>query len=134
VRKRLSWVVRATLSIPGLAEYQHRTRACVIDFISPSDEFDAEYLIGMYACTLVHEATHGVICSREIPYSSELRLRIERLCVTEEQRFLLHLTITRPELSERLYTEFDASRWRESWNKTEGQRVLARLRRSFFAR
>jgi len=93
-----------------------------------------DWLIGYYACVLVHEATHGVICSRGIPYSRELRSRIERLCVTEEQRFLIHLTITHPDLASGLYREFDASKWRASWNATRTERFLAVIKRAFLAK
>jgi hypothetical protein len=129
VRKHLFWVVRTTLSIPGLAVYNSLTRACEIDFLSPSSEFDAECLIGWYACTLVHEATHGVICSRGIAYTPKLRSRIEHICVKEEQRFLFRLTFTQPDLADRLYREFDASHWKESWSTTPRERLRVKLRR-----
>lgn len=134
MRQRLDWIARLTLSRSALAEYHHATRTCAIDFIEPSPEYDQEYLVGLYACTLVHEATHGVIRSRGIFYTPKLRFRIERLCFREEQRFLIHLTITRPELAERLYSEFDASRWKEAWNETPGDRLRAQMRRSILGK
>jgi hypothetical protein len=131
VSKYLCWIVRTTLSTRGRAEYHHSTRTCQIDFIPPSAEYDSEWLIGWYACTLIHEATHGKIQSLSIAYTPKLRVRIERLCVKEEQCFLLRLTITKPDLAERLYREFDASKWRESWRATQGERLRAEFRRIF---
>jgi hypothetical protein len=115
-----------------MAQYRHSTRTCAIDFQESSPEFDAEYLIGWYACTLVHEATHGVIRSRGVLYTRELRARIEHLCVREEQRFVTRLTITRPTLADRLYQEFDASQWHSSWHASAGERFRAQMRRIFF--
>jgi hypothetical protein len=133
VRTRLAWIVHQTLERRGMAEYRHRTRTCAIDFLEPSPERDREHLIGWYACTLVHEATHGQIRSRGILYTPQLRLRIERLCVREEQRFLTHLTFTHPDLAEWLYQEFDASQWDEAWRATPREQFLARMKRIFRA-
>ena len=129
VRRRISWIVNCTLGVQGAAEYQHAARACAIDFQEPTPVFDPEFLVGWYACTLVHEATHGEIRSRGVLYTVKLRSRIERLCVEEEQRFILSLTITRPELASRLYREFDAAEWKQFWAATAGEKFRAQLRR-----
>lgn len=131
VRKYLSWVTRTTLHTKGMASYDHATRSCYIDFISPSAVYDVEWLVGWYACVLVHEATHGKIRSLGVEYSPELRARTERLCVKEEQLFLMRLTITQPDLADRLYQEFDASRWAKSWRMTPGEHFRAEMRRIF---
>lgn len=70
-----------------------------------------------------------MIQSRGIDYTPKLRFRIERLCVREEQRFLIHLTITRPELAERLYSEFDGAKWTSSWKQTPSEHFRAQMRR-----
>jgi hypothetical protein len=103
----------------------------LVDFIEPSAGYDREYLIGRYARRLVHEATHGELFARGIPYEGELRPRVERLCVREEQRFVLHLTFTHPDLAERLYREFDPSLWKWSWTATPFQRLVAQIKRIF---
>jgi len=133
VRRRLAWVVHEPYLF-GSAEYRHNTRACVIRFVEPSPQYTVDWLIGYYARVLVHEATHGVICSRGITYSRELRSRIERLCVSEEQRFLIHLTFMHPDLATGLYREFDARRWRANWNATPTERLLAVIKRTFLAK
>lgn len=117
VRRRLAWI-----SFQGMAgrsaEYQHSLRQCWIDFRDPADDADAELLTGWCASTLVHEATHGTINTRGVPYSPELRSRIEELCVKQEQKFIQRLAITHPSLAQQLHREFDASEWEGIWNST----------------
>ena len=132
VRRRLTWIVHHTLARRGSAEYRHATRTCAIDFLEPSAEYDSEFLTGWYASTLVHEATHGEIRSRGVHYTKQLRLRIEQLCVKEEQNFVMRLTITKPDLAERISYEFDASKWKWSWNATPMERFQTQMRRIFF--
>ena len=133
VQKHLSWVVNMTLSRHGAAEYRHMTRTCASDILEVSHENDLEFLAGYYASTLVHEATHGMIRCRGILYNKKLRRRIERLCVREEQRFVTRLTLTQPNLADRLYYEFDATQWKWSWTATPLERFKAELRRIFSA-
>jgi hypothetical protein len=132
VQRHLKWIVNSTLRVPGLALYRHGTQTCMMDFVEPTPGSDAEYPIVSCASTLVHEATHGVVACRGIAYTKDLRSRIERLCVTEEQRFLIHLTITRPALASSLYHEYDPSRWKEAWAITPFQTFVAVMRRIFF--
>ena len=133
VRTHLAWIVHQTLERRGMAEYRHRNRSCAIDFLEPSPDYDREYFVGWYGCVLVHEATHGQIRSRGILYTPELRSRIERLCVQEEQRFVTRLTFTHPDLAERLYHEFDASQWDRAWKDTPREIFVTRLKRIFRA-
>jgi hypothetical protein len=132
VKRRLTWIVHHTLDRRGCAEYRHATRTCAIDFLEPSADYDLEFLTAWYASVLVHEATHGVIRSRGVLYTKKLRLRIEKLCVKEEQNFLMRLTITKPDLADRVYHEFDASDWKWSWNATPMERFQRQMRRIFF--
>ncbi len=128
VQRHIAWITNCTLSHGG-AEYYHSVRSCFIDFQEPAPPFDAEYLIGWYACTLVHEATHGVICSRGILYTPALRERIECLCVREEQRFLRRLATTEPELAARIDLEFVPSDWNWYWGSTPFERFTAQMTR-----
>jgi hypothetical protein len=41
-----------------------------------------------YAASLIHEATHGLLEARRIAYTRRSCLRIERLCLLEERRFI----------------------------------------------
>lgn len=90
-----------------------------------------EYLIGSYASTPAHEATHGAVEARGICYTSELRLRIERLCVREQQRFITRLIWKNPDLAGRLDHEFDAARWEWTWTASKGEKFRATMRRIF---
>lgn len=42
-----------------------------------------------FASAIVHEATHGYLFARKIPYAPELRERIERLCSKEQFAFIV---------------------------------------------
>jgi len=53
-----------------------------------------EWFVAWWACTIVHEATHGALYSRYIPYTRETYLRIERMCHDEEARFAARLPPT----------------------------------------
>jgi hypothetical protein len=128
VKQHLKWVSNGSLSQPG-AVYRHYTQTCVIDYVEPGSESEIPFWIADLASTLVHEATHGVLRARDIPYSPELRVRIERLCVTEENRFARRLSSTQPEIAERLHREFDESHWHPYWNTTNTGRLFAVLRR-----
>ncbi len=132
VRRRLSWIVYTRLNPHTAAEYQHGTRTCAIDVRELSSAEDLEFLVGWNALVLVHEATHGGIRSRGIQYTPEHRLRIEQLCVKEEQAFVRRLASKKPDLASRLSYEFDASLWEWSWNTGRWEGLLADLRRALF--
>jgi hypothetical protein len=116
VQKHIVWIVNETLAIRGSAQYRRRLRVCSVDLLEPSATYDLEYLVGYYASTLVHEATHGAIDARGIRYTPELRSRIERLCT---------------DLAERLHREYDATDWAWTWNATRAERAWVILKRLF---
>jgi hypothetical protein len=132
VRRRLAWVTYARLAIRGSAEYAHSTRTCSIDLLEPSADYAPDFLAGWYASILVHEATHGEIASRGIQYSLEHRVRIERLCVIQEQKFIRRLAVNNPTLAAHLHYEFDAANWNWSWNATRWERLKIEMRRILF--
>jgi hypothetical protein len=117
VKQRIKWIANASLFRTG-GNYQHATKLCVIDFSDAVCELDRKLAVGWCAKLLVHEATHGVISGRGIPYSRKVRFRVERRCVQEEQRFVARLTESEPELARWLYREFDEADWAPSWNAT----------------
>lgn len=43
------------------------------------------------AVAIVHEATHGAICSRGVRQKGSVRQRVERVCEAEENRFIKRL-------------------------------------------
>ena len=130
VQREIGWIVNCTLACPG-AEYDGEFRVCRVEFEEPVAASDPKFSIGWWARTLVHEATHGAIARRGIVYSADLRSRIERLCVTEEHRFLDRLSDTHPELADDLYREYSAAQWEFAWHATPRQLVsslFSRLR------
>jgi hypothetical protein len=128
VQRHIQWVTNYTLPRAG-AEYAHAIRTCFLEFQEPTAEFDIPYLIGWYACVLVHEATHGVIRSRGILYTPELRERIEQLCVREEQRFVRRLSAIDAGLAARLPHDFDPRDWNWYWHATPFERFSLHITR-----
>src|SRR5438552_2756082 len=78
VRRHICWIVNGTLSHDGGCYYRE-TRTCRIHFENEAVEKHPELATILYACLLVHEATHGLLRARVRNYSdaSEFRLRIE---------------------------------------------------------
>jgi len=130
VLRHIDYITNTTLPRAG-AQYSYDIRTCVLEFQEPTAEFDIPYLIGWYACVLVHEATHGVIRSRGIRYTPELRERIEQLCVREEQRFIRHLSAVDTELAARLPHDFDSRDWNWYWHATPFERFSLHMTRCF---
>lgn len=80
----------ANIYLLSLARYQRLGRICSIDFWRFPWTVNSDFSLKRYACTLIHEATHGKIESHRILYSEANRARIERLCVLESMRFARH--------------------------------------------
>ena len=114
----------------GGADYEHSTRSCRINFNDARALADRSYYVGWCACALIHEATHALLESRAIAYLPASRFRIERLCVTEEHRFLLKLTFSQPSLADRLYEEFDFARWEYGWSASQTEELRAVFKRA----
>ncbi len=115
IKERIKWIVNQPLYRSG-GRYECETQACLIDFHHTGCGWERKWAVGWCASLLVHEATHGVIDGRGIPYTRRLRTRIERCCVREEQRFLARLAKTEPEVATWLTAEFDESGWAPYWN------------------
>jgi len=117
IKRRIKWIINAPLFRVG-GQYDHVIQACKIDFDPSVGENNRSLAIGWCASLLVHESTHGLLRGRGIPYSRRLRCRVERRCVKEEQRFVVRLAVSEPELARWLTCEFDESNWGPSWNAT----------------
>ena len=130
LRSHINSIVNATRPFGGAA-YFHETKMCEIDFQpKPRSEYEVQFYAAWYACTLVHEATHGVLRSHGIPYTPENRNQIEKLCMTEEVRFARHLRID-PRILTWLQhkLQFDPARWHGHWASTRWQKFILTLRR-----
>jgi len=71
----------------ALASYNHKMNSCSVGFAHFHFEDDAPYKIPWYACTLIHEATHGAFHNRKIPYTRRTQEKVEYFCVLEEWKF-----------------------------------------------
>jgi hypothetical protein len=82
----------------------------------------------LQASMLVHEATHGLLYARKIPYHPDTRERIEQLCSTEEHRFLSRVltpeSLGKVKTVRRYHPELYQRRWSLSlWRRIgEGMR------------
>ena len=109
--------------------WRHRTRTCALNpqycKIAP-DSPDREWELAYIAAVIVHEATHGALHSRGCPYDEKNRARVERICRTEEKRFISRLESERYDLSA-LIPPFDETRWHEHWQRTHRQEATGRF-------
>ena len=123
VRKHIAWIVNQVNSSLG-ADYQPHTRICCLQF-EEAPELERDVFIAFHACILVHEATHGLIQSNGIEFTSDNRVRIERLCTTEQNRFAARLSACDPNRypSALLQFPFDKRHWESEWEKSGLERA-----------
>jgi hypothetical protein len=115
--RRVQKEIRHIVNIESLGSgaYMRRFKICKVDFGKFKSAEYPDYWVRAYACTLVHEATHGAISSHGIPYTQANRNRIERLCHEEERRFAQRLNDGETDWAKLLVREFDESKWYLSW-------------------
>ena len=128
LQRHITWIVNSPLPRGGGA-YHHPTQTCRLDFTTTAPSSDTDYLAAAVATTLIHEATHALIESRGIRYIGDIRGRIERCCVREQNRFLRRLSQSRPDLAALLHKEFDEAEWHDSWTATPFQNMCDSVRR-----
>ena len=107
VQQELRYIANTALLSGGA--YKKATRRCQIDFLRyrcARNQQGYEWYLAFYACTIIHEATHGRIFRFGIPYNEKTWLRVERLCHKEEERFAKRLHSEEYDFS-RLCPEFD---------------------------
>jgi tetratricopeptide (TPR) repeat protein len=88
VCRQLNYIANTALVSRG--QYGRTLKICRVDY---SKNFTSSYPqrnVREYAGVLIHEATHGLLFEKGIPYDKETRERIERLCHLESYRFALH--------------------------------------------
>jgi hypothetical protein len=118
VARYIHRVVNAVSNCGLQGRYFFETRMFMLEFRDGVTGISDDALAAFYACVLVHESTHGVLAARRIGYSGKNRPRIERLCVTEQNRFAVRLATTDPARYpiDLLHIDFDETDWRQSWN------------------
>ncbi len=120
----LSYIVNSPLITPG--NYDHKDRICNVDYAKHFRSEDQQWNLRMFACLLIHEATHGVITTRGILYQNDDRERIERLCHREEYRFALRIDHGYANAS---IGSFDPNRWKPYWEGSRQDRAAASWKR-----
>ena len=130
VERHVRWIANSTVSHGGQC-YCGQTQTCRIDFENEAVAKHGELATVLYAARIVHEATHGVVGTRleGVSGSIELRLRIERLCFSEERRFLQKLCICYPSVAPLLHTPFPESTYLQMWSRSKIQVIAALFRR-----
>ena len=126
-------------SLASGASYDRSIRHCKVDFArywvdadgcfcADRQAEDYEWYLARYASTLVHEATHGRLNSLHFAYTQTTRLQIERICVSEQRRFLSHLPQDSYDFKA-IVPGFDAERWEAHWRLGRWKRMLLLLQR-----
>lgn len=85
IQRELDYIVDTEL--PKLAGFVPG-RICEVDFVRCKIDELPEWRLPMYAALLIHEATHGHLIARGVTSTRQNRLRIEKICRAEENRFL----------------------------------------------
>jgi len=121
IQREIEFIVHSE-SLGSRGTYKRAERTCYIDYSRFEFSDNTEWNLWLYASTLVHEATHGAIDSRFVGYTPRLRARIERLCHTEQQRFVRLADTPERSWSDSLLGPFDETRWHASWYRTRRQK------------
>jgi hypothetical protein len=128
VQQHIHWIVNASYHQgAGGTAYHPYLKRCKIDF---SDfGWDKLKAASYYAKQIVHEGTHGFLCSRGFRYTRKARLQHERICHAEENRFLKRLDHHVPGVYEWFGSAFDPNDWHTSWHDGLFRRKHRELRR-----
>src|SRR5260370_5398029 len=114
--------VRRIMNFPvgysGVGYIQH-LKAYATSFRPPPTEAGIRKAAIWEASMLVHEATHGLLYARKIPFTPRTRERIEELCSREEHHFLDRVGLTPQSLAKmksirRYHPELSQKRWSSS--------------------
>ena len=103
VISQLRFIVNKRLPCPAC--YNPLCNCCFVDLEQLRFRENSRYCLISLAVTLVHEATHGIIDSRGIPYNKRFRERIERICIREETKTVHRIA---PELIDVMIGDPDA--------------------------
>ena len=129
IRQICRYVVNHVIPGNAPASYSAEWAACIIDYTLMRKIEPVGFRGGCMACLLVHESTHGAIEKRNIRYVGGARLRIERLCMAEQNRFASRLFKSVPELYAGLHVEFRESDWTSRWSRPRSEVFLSYVHR-----
>ena len=92
IRRNVGWIVFGAWKNFGF--YSPFARVCGLRSRPRPD--DEQVAAVFFACLLVHEPTHGLLERKRFSYTSKNRIRLERICLAEEQRFLSRFPKEKP--------------------------------------
>ena len=124
VREHIDYIVNTELA--AFATY-NPGKICKVDFGRLKFSEHPEWSHYMYAATLVHEATHGYIEAKGFRYIKPNRLRIERICRSEENRFLSRID---SEWGDALHNPFNPQHWDRKSGFEQVRKQLQRIAES----
>jgi len=135
LRREIRLITNATTSPDVGGTYTAGIRECCIDFdrqfrddgVLDPDDVDYEWYVAQIASLLIHEATHGRIEGHGVPYRKHNRLRVERACHREQERFVRRLQSENWTFDESFLSPFNPATW-ERQERNWVRRVLATLR------
>ena len=88
VCRYLHYIANTVLISRG--QYGRILKICRIDYATHFNSPHPLRNVRDYAGVLIHEATHGLLFAKGIPYNKKTWERVERLCHRESYRFALH--------------------------------------------
>jgi len=91
---RLRREFRTIINLPirTCAQYFRPLKTCRINLPLYPLSKDRQSTIILLACDLIHESTHGALCTRKVLYFRNAE-RVEKLCAAEERRFAQRLGV-----------------------------------------
>ncbi|MEN8251805.1 MAG: hypothetical protein ABFS32_22990 [Bacteroidota bacterium] len=121
ILKEIDWLVNTRRIKRNCGEYRHKMKLCSVNR-EIKEEYSKDDVV-YFSTVLIHEATHGYLCSRKVEHTKERRASIERICVAEENRFLRKVAISYPKIAEQYYYEFNPDDWDYSFNTSKWKRA-----------
>jgi hypothetical protein len=104
------------------ASYDSCSQDCDVNFarFAPNwrelEPADYEWYLTRYSSTIVHEATHGYLRSLGFDYGPGNREQVERICHSEQIRFIKRVESEYYDYAVDMPWPFDPTLWHDSWN------------------
>jgi len=129
--KRVLTHVRRIMNFPvgysGAGYIQH-LKAYATSFQPPQAEAGIRKTAITQASMLVHEATHGLLDSRKIPFDPRTRESVEQLCSKEEHRFLRRVLTPESFAKVKEIRRYHPELYQKRWSSSPWQLFKERLR------
>jgi hypothetical protein len=126
ITNELIWIVNTNLVRKGGGRYYQNLGACMVNIKSYTQDVNE---IVSIANLIIHASTRAYIQSKGFKYVDENRAQIERICLTERNRFTDRARLRFPEVSDDNYKNFDPAEWLLTWNKPKWRGILDDIKR-----